>query len=88
MKISVVIVLASILFISANNSFAQCAMCTLNAENSVKEGNTQGKGLNSGILYLLAAPYIAVAGIGFIWYKKYGRKNGTTSIKTKNIHLN
>lgn len=55
------------------SSEAQCAMCTMNAENSVKNGNTQGRGLNNGILYLLAAPYLAVAGVGFIWYKKYRR---------------
>lgn len=84
MKAQMVITLAGILFVSvlftSNSSFAQCAMCTLNAENSVKDGNTQGKGLNTGILYLLAAPYIAVAGVGLIWYKKYHRKNGMTPI--------
>ncbi|WP_239016400.1 hypothetical protein [Sphingobacterium corticibacter] len=52
-------------------SEAQCAMCTLNAENSTKEGNTQGKGLNDGILFLLAMPFIIGAGIGILWYKKY-----------------
>ena len=92
MKARVVIILANILFVSVlfapKSSFAQCAMCTLNAENSIKEGNTQGKGLNTGILYLLAAPYLAVAGIGLIWYKKYRRKNGMTPIETKTIHLN
>lgn len=83
MKTRVISILASIIFVSiifsSDKSLAQCAMCTLNAENSVQEGNTQGKGLNTGILYLLAAPYIAVAGIGFIWYKKYRRKNGVAS---------
>lgn len=66
---------------SALDSSAQCSMCTLNAENSVQNGNTQGKGLNSGILYLLAAPYLAVAIVGFIWYKKYRRKNIAVHIK-------
>lgn len=67
---------------------AQCAMCTLNAENSVKNGNTQGNGLNKGILYLLAAPYIAVAGVGFLWYKKYRRKNISLKMKDQKINLN
>lgn len=53
---------------------AQCAMCTLNAENSTTNGNTQGKGLNDGILFLLAIPYLIAVGIGVLWYKKY-RKN-------------
>lgn len=71
------IVLAGILLICglvyASNAQAQCAMCTLNAENSVKDGNTQGNSLNTGIFYLLAAPYLAIMGIGFIWYKRYRR---------------
>ncbi|MCL7989258.1 hypothetical protein M8998_15010 [Sphingobacterium sp. lm-10] len=46
-------------------------MCTLNAENSTKEGNTQGKGLNDGILFLLAMPFIIGAGVGILWYKKF-----------------
>ncbi|KKX50632.1 MULTISPECIES: hypothetical protein [Sphingobacterium] len=51
--------------------YAQCAMCSLNAENSTQNGNTQGKGLNDGILFLLVIPYLAAAGLGFLWYKKY-----------------
>ena len=60
---------------ASSSAYSQCAMCSANAENSVKNGNTQGKGLNDGILYLLAAPYIAVAAIGYLWYKKYRKKN-------------
>ena len=67
---------------------AQCAMCSMNAENSVKNGNTQGNNLNKGILYLLAAPYVAVAAIGFIWYKKYRRKNVLVDMKDEKINLN
>jgi hypothetical protein len=67
---------------------AQCSMCTLNAENSVQNGNTEGKGLNNGILYLLAAPYLAIAGVGFLWYKKYRRKNVNLNIKDSKINLN
>lgn len=67
---------------------AQCSMCTLNAENSVQHGNTQGKGLNNGILYLLAMPYLAVAAVGFIWYKRYRRKDILVDIKDEKINLN
>jgi hypothetical protein len=77
-----------VMFSSANNASAQCAMCTLNAENSVQNGNTQGNGLNDGILYLLAAPYIAVAAVGFLWYKKYRRKNVSLNIKDEPLNLN
>ncbi len=76
------------LLITSAEVQAQCAMCTLNAENSVKNGNTQGKGLNNGILYLLAAPYLAIAGVGYVWYKKYRRKNVALHVKDEKINLN
>lgn len=71
-----------------SESRGQCAMCTLNAENSVQNGNTEGKGLNTGILYLLAAPYLAIAAVGFVWYRKYRRKNVALNIKEKPLNLN
>ncbi|MCY1550689.1 hypothetical protein D9M68_869600 [compost metagenome] len=49
-------------------------MCTVNAEQSTKNGNTQGKGLNDGIVYLLALPYLLIGGIGVIWYRNYRKK--------------
>ena len=70
------------------DSYAQCSMCTLNAENSVQNGNTEGNGLNKGILYLLAAPYLAIAAVGFLWYKKYRRKNVSLNMKSNKINLN
>jgi hypothetical protein len=85
---SIVIVILSVLTFTAIQSSAQCAMCALNAENSVKNGNTQGKGLNAGILYLLAAPYLAIAGVGVVWYKKYRKKNIPVHIKDEKINLN
>lgn len=54
---------------------AQCAMCSLNAENGTKNGNTQGNGLNDGVLFLLGVPLIIVAGVGFLWYKKFRKQN-------------
>ncbi|HEY0668588.1 MAG TPA: hypothetical protein VGD22_10455 [Sphingobacteriaceae bacterium] len=81
------LMLASCSLITSNSS-AQCSMCALNAENSVKHGNTQGNGLNDGILYLLAAPYLAIGVVGFIWYKKYRRKNVALDIKDEKINLN
>lgn len=60
--------------ITPENSFAQCAMCSLNAENSTQGENTQGKGLNNGILFLLAMPFMIGAGVGILWYKKFRTK--------------
>ena len=88
--IKIFLLLFMFLFTVAGTSHvsAQCAMCTLNADNSTQNGNTEGNGLNDGILYLLAAPYLAVAAVGFIWYKKYRRKNVTVHMKGGKINLN
>ena len=63
-------------------------MCQATVESNLKNGGTSGSGLNSGIMYLLAAPYIAMAGIGFLWYKKYRKKNISINIKEDKINLN
>lgn len=47
---------------------AQCAMC-----RAVVESETDGKtaeGINNGIVYLMAIPYILVAGLFYFIYKK------------------
>jgi hypothetical protein len=48
---------------------AQCPMCKIGAESNLKNGGTAGNGLNEGILYMLAMPYLLVGTIGFVWYK-------------------
>lgn len=53
---------------------AQCAMCSLTAQNATEGNNSQGKGLNNGILFLLAIPYAAAVGIGILWYTRYRTK--------------
>jgi hypothetical protein len=48
----------------------QCAMCRATIENNVSNGDTSvGAGLNLGILYLLAMPYLAALVIGLLWYR-------------------
>lgn len=56
---------------SIMNGLAQCAMCRAAVENNVSEGSVSlSAGLNTGILYLFVAPYLMVAIIAFLWYKK------------------
>ena len=45
---------------------AQCAMCTKTAQQL---GEKPAQGLNSGILYLMLAPFAIVGVIGYRWYK-------------------
>lgn len=69
-------------------SNAQCPMCKSSVESSIEEGGKKGTGLNNGILYLLAAPYIAVAGVGLLWYRNYRRKNISVNIPEQKLNLN
>ena len=48
---------------------AQCPMCRMTAESNLKAGGTAGKGLNKGILYMLAMPYLLVGTMGYIWWR-------------------
>lgn len=48
---------------------AQCAMCRAVLEN--EEGQSAAEGINNGIVYLMAIPYILIAGVGFIIYRKF-----------------
>jgi UPF0716 family protein affecting phage T7 exclusion len=67
---------------------AQCAQCAATVETNTKNGGDAAKGLNNGILFLLGAPYLAVGIVGFIWYKKYRRKNVDISMRNEKLHLN
>ena len=67
---------------------AQCAICSANIASNVKNGNKTADGLNHGIMYLLGAPYIAIAALGLIWYKKYRRKNVDINMRNEKLHLN
>jgi hypothetical protein len=49
---------------------AQCAMCRSTLENNFSNGNPGiAAGINTGILYLLAMPYLAVMTLGYLWFK-------------------
>lgn len=48
---------------------AQCPMCRIAAESNLENGGTAGAGLNTGILYMLAMPYLIVMILGYIWYR-------------------
>lgn len=63
------VALIGALMLPATRMQAQCPMCRLSAETNLKNGGTEGKGLNTGILYMLAMPYLLVGTIGYIWWR-------------------
>ncbi len=64
----------------ANEISAQCAMCRAVLES--EEGQTTAAGVNDGIMYLMAIPYILIGGIGLIIYLQFFRnkKSEKTSV--------
>ncbi len=65
-KIKLIITLL-LLFLLSTDTFAQCVMCKAVAETGVENGI--GRGLNDGILYLMAFPYLMLGTIGYFLYK-------------------
>ncbi len=68
-----VVVLVTITNISAS---AQCALCRSSVESNRADDKLSkfGNGLNKGILFLMAVPYILVGTVGFIWYRHSRKK--------------
>jgi hypothetical protein len=71
MKKSFAVMMISFLlsFVSIHDTKAQCPMCKISAESNLRDGGSAGKGLNTGILYMFAMPYLLVGTLGFLWYK-------------------
>ena len=67
MKLKIFFFLFSIAFFFKAN--AQCAMCRAVLES--EEGQSAAQGVNDGIVYLMAIPYILVGTIAFIVYRKF-----------------
>ena len=63
-KLFLILVLLLLFVVDSN---AQCAMCKSVVESNLENGDTIGSGLNDGILYLMAMPYISLGLIAFFW---------------------
>ncbi len=54
---------------------AQCTLCKTNVEASRSEKDGYDiSGLNKGILYMMAAPYVMGGLVGLFWYRNVRRK--------------
>ncbi|MBD1259581.1 hypothetical protein HZY62_03200 [Maribacter polysiphoniae] len=68
MKTKLILLLILVFLMVPLNMEAQCAMCRAVLES---EGNTSAaEGINNGIVYLMAIPYILVAGVFYFVYRK------------------
>lgn len=60
------ILLVTLLFTSVQQSEAQCSICT---KTAMQLGDKSATGMNSGVIYLMLAPFAVVGYIGFRWWK-------------------
>jgi hypothetical protein len=65
-KFAIIILFSFIFSLVSFHSSAQCSICTKTAQQL---GEKPAKGLNEGILYLVATPFL-IAGIVFYKWKK------------------
>jgi hypothetical protein len=87
-KLIFVIAFATLALVIREPARAQCAQCAANVATNKANGGQAADGLNHGIVYLLAAPYLAVGILGAVWYKKYRRKNVDIHMRDEKLHLN
>ena len=71
------LIIIILLFIS-NYTSGQCAMCKSVVEANLEAGGTSGAGLNNGILYLMAIPYITILVFAIFYY--YQNKSKVSSL--------
>ena len=57
-----------VFFVFVNGIFAQGAMCKAVVEANLESGGSAGAGLNNGILYLMAMPYISILLFCLFWF--------------------
>ena len=64
----IVIIVSIIMLCFPVEAFSQCAMCRAVLESSGE--NSMAEGINDGIVYLMAIPYILVAFLFYFVYRK------------------
>jgi hypothetical protein len=72
-RLKIGLILAAALTFVAPSVDAQCPMCRMAVESNLKAGGKAGKGLNTGILYMLATPYLLVGALAFVWWRNRRR---------------
>jgi hypothetical protein len=62
------ILIAAFMLLLFEDAYAQCAMCKAVVENG---DQSMAEGINSGITYLMAFPYILIGVLFYFLYKHY-----------------
>jgi len=75
MKNKIILLSSIIILFLTIDVNAQCAMCKAVVETNLESGDTKGVGLNNGILYLMAIPYIAALVFAIFYYIQNKKSN-------------
>ncbi|GAB4327759.1 MAG: hypothetical protein OHK0038_01530 [Flammeovirgaceae bacterium] len=84
-------ILSAVIFFSlffSHDAYSQCAMCRASVESNISTGKGKiGSGLNTGILYLMALPYLALGAVAYAWLVQYkkNKEKQQASLKLKEV---
>lgn len=74
------ITLIALFFLYHAFVFSQCAMCKATLESDLAAGGSAGKGINNGIMYLIAFPYLLLGVVGYFVYKHYKKTRNSDQV--------
>ncbi|MFT5336832.1 MAG: hypothetical protein ACJAY8_000139 [Sphingobacteriales bacterium] len=61
-------VLVIVLTLISQDADAQCVMCKAVADDLSNENQNAGSGINKGILYIMAVPYLCLSFLGLYFF--------------------
>ena len=71
-KLLIIIFLAGCVLINCPTAQSQCSICN---KTVMQMGTKPAEGFNTGIIYLMIIPYIAIGFVGYRWWKSDHEKS-------------
>jgi len=71
-KIFIILLLAASFSFINKRADAQCSIC---AKTVAQMGTKPATGFNTGIIYLMVIPYLAIGAVGYKWWQNEKRKS-------------
>ena len=65
-------IIFTVIFFISLDTYSQCAMCRAVVEQG---GEEVAEGINSGIVYLMAFPYLLIAVAMFLFYRNWKKSS-------------
>ena len=71
-KLRLTLLFLIVFFLFQSSVNAQCSICS---KTAMQMGSKPAQGLNEGILYLMAVPYLAIGVVAYKWWQNEKRKS-------------